>query len=101
MTPTPWPRSGPIRIRNRRHGLPARPQPGNDPLTASAGEAGMRSELSYDRGTDGPPLREVTIGEAFDDAARRWPDQDAVVCVEQGVRWSYGELSRRVDLVAG
>jgi fatty-acyl-CoA synthase len=55
--------------------------------------------LSYDRGPSEPPLSEATIGEALDQAAARRPGQDAVVCVEQGVRWTYAELHRRAERV--
>jgi fatty-acyl-CoA synthase len=56
---------------------------------------------SYAKGADQPPLNEATLGQAFDEAVRGWPGQDAVVCIEQGVRWTYAELGRRVDAVAG
>ncbi|HEX5377140.1 MAG TPA: AMP-binding protein [Phenylobacterium sp.] len=44
------------------------------------------------RGADHPPLREDTIGQALDEAARRWGDREAVVSVHQGIRWTYAEL---------
>ena len=44
------------------------------------------------RGADHPPLREDTIGQALAEAARRWPDQPAVVSVHQGVRWTWRDL---------
>jgi fatty-acyl-CoA synthase len=56
--------------------------------------------LSYDRGATEPPLWEAAIGQALDEAAARWPDQDAVVCVEQEICWSYAELHRRAERVA-
>ncbi len=52
------------------------------------------------RGANHPPLREDTIGQALDEAARRWPDQEAVVSVHQGVRWTYAELKGRAEAVA-
>jgi fatty-acyl-CoA synthase len=52
------------------------------------------------RGADHPPLREDTIGQALDEAARRWPDQEALVSVHQGVRWTYAQLKVRADAVA-
>jgi len=49
-----------------------------------------------------PVLIEMTIGAALDQAAARWPDVEALVCPEQGVRWTYRELAERVDgLAAG
>jgi fatty-acyl-CoA synthase len=44
------------------------------------------------RGATSPPLREDTIGQALAEAARRWPDQEAVVSVHQGVRWTWRDL---------
>jgi fatty-acyl-CoA synthase len=52
------------------------------------------------RGADHPPLREDTIGQALDGAARRWPDQEALISVHQGVRWTYAELKARAEAVA-
>jgi fatty-acyl-CoA synthase len=61
----------------------------------------MMDESAYvARGADRPPLREDTIGQALDEAARRWPDQEAVVSVHQGVRWTYVELKARAEAVA-
>lgn len=52
------------------------------------------------RGADHPPLREDTIGQALDEAAQRWPDQQAVVSAHQGVRWTYAELKARAEAFA-
>nr|MBP8247331.1 AMP-binding protein [Phenylobacterium sp.] len=52
------------------------------------------------RGADHPPLREDTIGQALDEAARRWPDQEAVVSVHQGIRWTYRDLNARASAFA-
>jgi fatty-acyl-CoA synthase len=52
------------------------------------------------RGASHPPLREDTIGQALDEAARRWPDRDAVVSAHQGVRWTYAELKARAEACA-
>ncbi len=68
--------------------VPAR-RPGTPPLTES-----------YVRGADHPPLLRDTIGRAFDRAAERWPDREAVVSCHQGVRLSYRELKERVDAYA-
>ena len=46
----------------------------------------MTANPSYECGGEYPPLSEATIGAALDEAAASWPDQDAVVCVEQGMR---------------
>ncbi len=59
----------------------------------------MEQSLSHVRGADHPPLREDTIGQAFDQAVERWADREAVVSVHQDIRWSWAELGRRVDQV--
>jgi len=58
------------------------------------------AELSYVKGAQAPPLREDTIGEALDEAARRWGDIEAVVSVQQGVRWSFAALKAKADTLA-
>ncbi len=60
----------------------------------------MDTELSYVKGAEAPPLREDTIGEALGEAARRWPEQEAVVSVHQGVRWTFAELKAKADAFA-
>ena len=55
---------------------------------------------SHVRGDETPALMEETIGALLERTTRRWPDADALVSLEQGVRWSYEELSRRVDALA-
>jgi fatty-acyl-CoA synthase len=52
------------------------------------------------RGDTTPPLIEETIGAMLDRAVSRWPDAEALVSVEQGIRWTFSEFSRRVDEVA-
>ena len=49
---------------------------------------------------DGPSLIEDTIGAMLDRAVSRWPEREALVSVEQGVRWTYEEFGRRVDELA-
>ena len=62
----------------------------------------MNPKLSWVQGADEPPLLEITIGQALDRAAEQWGDADALVSVEQDVRWSWRELARRAgDLAAG
>ena len=41
------------------------------------------------------PLVGLTVGQVLDDAARRWPDGEALVLPHQRVRWSWSELQRR------
>jgi fatty-acyl-CoA synthase len=57
---------------------------------------------SYDHGTATTKLIGETIGQFFDKAAARWRERDALIVRHQDVRWTYGELARRVDdLAAG
>jgi fatty-acyl-CoA synthase len=47
-----------------------------------------------------PTVVDLTVGGALRQAAREHPDRDAVVFPALGVRWSWSELDRRVDVVA-
>ena len=58
--------------------------------------------ISYDHGVSGKKLIGETIGAFFDRAVETWRDREALVVRQQDVRWSWGELGRRVDdLAAG
>jgi len=46
------------------------------------------------------PLLDITIPQALADAAGKWPDQDAVVSVHQGIRWTYAELKEKSEALA-
>ena len=65
-----------------------------------APDAVLDPALSHVRGAASPPLREDTIGEALAEAARRWPDREALVSVHQGIRLTFGELAARADTLA-
>jgi fatty-acyl-CoA synthase len=56
--------------------------------------------LSFVEGASDVPLKNETIGRAFDDAAQRFARLDALIVPAQQVRWNYAELKRRVDLLA-
>ncbi|HEX3408203.1 MAG TPA: AMP-binding protein [Caulobacteraceae bacterium] len=60
----------------------------------------MDAELSYVKGGEGPPLLEITIGQALDAAAARWGGADALVSVQQKIRWSWRTLAGRADALA-
>ncbi|HEX2886079.1 AMP-binding protein [Vineibacter terrae] len=61
----------------------------------------MTSTLpSYDHGTSTTKLIGETIGTFFDAAVARWHDRDALIVRHQDIRWTYGELGRRVDALA-
>lgn len=55
---------------------------------------------SYATGSAEIPLIGKTMGEMFDEIAARYPDNEAVVSVHQGIRWTYGELKEQVDRLA-
>ena len=55
---------------------------------------------SYANGSGDSPLLGVTVGELLDSAARRWPDQDALIVVDQEVRWNWQELRERAKTFA-
>ncbi len=59
-----------------------------------------RLSQSYDHGVGTQTLIGQTIGRNFDHTVARWPDNDALIVVEQGVHWSYAELRERIDAVA-
>ena len=60
----------------------------------------MNLTTSLVRGAASPPLIEHTIGEALALAAARWGDREALVSVEQDIRWSFADLLEQVDLFA-
>ena len=57
--------------------------------------------MSYSHGGGGPPLLGLTISGVLDQAADQWPEKDALVVVDQGVRWSWKELRIRARKLAG
>lgn len=59
-----------------------------------------RPVLSYACGTSTKPLVGHTIGHAFDLAVAAHCDRLALACPEQGVEWTFAELSERVDKLA-
>ena len=60
----------------------------------------MSLTASLVRGTASPPLIEHTIGEALALAAARWGDGEALVSVEQDIRWTFADLLEQVDRFA-
>jgi fatty-acyl-CoA synthase len=57
-------------------------------------------EMSYVCGVSLTPLSYRTVGTAFDEAAERWGEREALVVRHQGLRYSYRELRRSVDRTA-
>jgi len=60
----------------------------------------LTARLSRVKGACEPPLLEITIGQALDNAAQQWSDADALVSPAQGIRWNWRELARRADALA-
>jgi fatty-acyl-CoA synthase len=59
-------------------------------------------KISYDHGVSDKKLIGETIGMFFDRQVERYREREALVVRHQNVRWSWGELGRRVDdLAAG
>ena len=56
--------------------------------------------LSYAHGTSATPLIGDTIGVHFDRTVARHPERLSLVARQQGVRWTYRELSENVDAFA-
>ena len=52
-------------------------------------------ERSYTSGTSELPLLGFTIGDLFDQTVARFPDNEALVCRQQGLRYTYRELKTR------
>jgi len=46
------------------------------------------------------PLIGKTIGDMFDEIAEKYPDNDAIVSVQQGLRYTYRELQQEVNRAA-
>jgi len=55
---------------------------------------------SYSKGATTPPLIDATIGDFLDQISARYPDNDALVSVHQGLRLSYRDFLLQVDQCA-
>jgi fatty-acyl-CoA synthase len=58
------------------------------------------SESSHVRGDTAPTIDESTIGDALARAARRWPDAEMLVSVEEDARFTFAAFNARVDALA-
>jgi fatty-acyl-CoA synthase len=60
------------------------------------------TQISYDHGVSDKKLIGETIGAFFDGVVDKYRDREALVVKHQNIRWTWGELGRRVDdLAAG
>src|SRR5689334_4850201 len=64
------------------------------------GERMAATGMSYFHRTSPLPLLSDTLGGALDAAAERWPDQEAVVIRDQGIRMTYAALRQEADRLA-
>ncbi|KAM4715467.1 medium-chain acyl-CoA ligase ACSF2, mitochondrial [Anableps anableps] len=55
---------------------------------------------SYVHGTSSTPLLHDTVAEALQKTVERWPDREAVVFLQDGVRKTYAEFQQDVDRAA-
>ena len=55
---------------------------------------------SYVHGVSTHPMLGETIGVQFDRTVARFPDRPALVSCQQGINWTYRELSQKVDAFA-
>ncbi len=60
----------------------------------------MQNTSSHVVGETNTPLIEATIGEVLEQTIARWPKTEALVSLEQNIRWTYEEFGRRVDRLA-
>jgi fatty-acyl-CoA synthase len=56
--------------------------------------------LSYDHGVSNVSLIGETIGRYLDRTVARWGERPALISCQQGIRWSYRELAKKVDAFA-
>jgi fatty-acyl-CoA synthase len=68
-------------------------------VSAHVGETIMLTQ-SYVHGASEVPLIGDTIGTHLDRIVARWPDREALIVRDQGVRWSWAELQERSDAFA-
>ena len=67
---------------------------------SSATSTADRPLPSYVSGTSDTPLLGMTIGDAFDRTVARFPNNDALICGHQGLRYTYSQLRAEVDRCA-
>ena len=58
------------------------------------------AKISYASGLSDVPLIGETIGEMLENIVSRYPDNDALVAVDQNIRWTYSEFLQKVDELA-
>jgi fatty-acyl-CoA synthase len=66
----------------------------------NAGPETTTSHLSYLHGVSSEPLKGLTVGGLFDECAGRFAENDALIVMHQGIRWTWQQLSAEVDQLA-
>jgi len=62
----------------------------------------VKIDRSQCHGPKEPPLLNITLGQAVDEAAERWPNREGLVVTHQNVRRTFSQLQQEVtDLAAG
>jgi fatty-acyl-CoA synthase len=59
-----------------------------------------RAAPSYAHGASELPMIGDTIGASFDRTVARWGDRTGLIVQQQGIRWTWAELSQHVDAFA-
>lgn len=54
---------------------------------------------SYSSGISDIPLMGMTIGDMLDSIADTYPENEAIVSVEQDIRWTYAEFKERAEML--
>uniref|UniRef100_H3BXQ2 Medium-chain acyl-CoA ligase ACSF2, mitochondrial n=1 Tax=Tetraodon nigroviridis TaxID=99883 RepID=H3BXQ2_TETNG len=55
---------------------------------------------SYVHGTSSVSLLYQTVGQRLDSTVQRWPEREAVVCVQDGIRRTFSQFQQDVDKAA-
>nr|XP_033500240.1 medium-chain acyl-CoA ligase ACSF2, mitochondrial-like isoform X3 [Epinephelus lanceolatus] len=55
---------------------------------------------SYVHGTSTIPLLPLTVGQSLDSTVQRWPDREAVVFLQDGIRKTFAQFQQDVDKAA-
>src|SRR3712207_4115752 len=67
---------------------------------AGAGSQTGELRMSYVSGTSDKPLLGLTIGDMFDQTVEKYPDNEALVVRQQGIRLTYRQLQAKVNQFA-
>ena len=59
------------------------------------------NDLAHVQGDTTTPLWDMTIPQVLSRAAAQFPDNDAAVFPQSGLRWTYADFAREVDRLAG